>query len=127
MKDINIKEIIDLATQDVADPDAELKKVYNWYNERKIMIIKGTLSIAVSLIITLALAYYKSEIKVDKWMMIFPLFFSLLSITYGVYELSRLSKIGKKYIAAITLLNRLKKLQPFLTLYRNILNRQNYE
>lgn len=121
MKDINIKEIIDLATQDVADPDAELKKVYDWYNERKIMIIKGTLSIAVSLIITLAIAYYKSEIKVDKWMMIFPLFFSLLSMTYGVYELFNLRKIGKKYIAAITLLNRLKKIKPFLTLYRNIL------
>ncbi|HLN73409.1 MAG TPA: hypothetical protein VK205_08945 [Prolixibacteraceae bacterium] len=123
MKDINIKEIIDLATQDVVDPDAELKKVYDWYNERKIMIIKGTLSIAVSLIITLAIAYYKSEIKVDKWMMIFPLFFSLLSMTYGIYELSILRKIGKKYIAAITLLNRLKKIKPFLTLYRNVLNR----
>jgi len=123
MKDISIKEIIDLATQDVTNPDAELKKVFDWYNDRKIMIIKGTLGIAVSLIITLALAYYKSEIKVDKWMMIFPLFFSLLSITYGVYQLTRLRKIGKKYIAAITLLNRLKKIKPFLTLYRNILNR----
>jgi hypothetical protein len=123
MKDIRIREIIDLATQDISDPDAKLKKVYEWYNERKIMIIKGTVSIAVSLIITLAISYYKSEIKVDPWMMLFPLLFSLLSMTYGIYELSRLRQIGKKYVAAITLLSRLKKLKSFFTLYRNILNR----
>jgi len=121
MRDINIKEIIDLATQDVADPDAELKKVYEWHNERKIMIIKGTVGIAVSLIITLTISFYKSEIKVYNWTMIFPLISSLLSITYGAYELAKLRQIGRKYIAAITLLNRLKKIKPFLTLYRNIL------
>ena len=123
MKDITIKDIIDLATQDVSDPDAELKKVYEWYHERKIMIIKGTISISVSLIIALSIAYYKSEIKVDNWELIYPLILSLLFLFFGFFELLRVRKIGKKYVAAITLLNRLKKIKPFLLLYRNILNR----
>ncbi len=123
MRDINIKEIIDLATQDIAEPDGELQKVYDWHHERKIMLIKGTVGIGMSLIITLLISYYKSEIKVDKWMMIFPLIFSILSMTYGIYELYRLRQTGRKYLAAISLLNRMKKIKPFLTLYRNTLNR----
>ena len=121
MKDINIKDIIDLATQEVSDPDAELKKVYEWHHERKMMIIKGTVSIAISLIVTLAIAYFKSEIDLTNWQMLYPLAFALLTMTYGFYELNRVSRLGKKYIAAITLLNRFKKITPFLSLYRSAL------
>jgi hypothetical protein len=121
MKDINIKEIIDLATQDVTDPEAELQKVYDWYNERKIMIIKGTVSVSISLLITLAISYYKDEIKIHTWLIIIPIIFSILSMTYGFYELLLLRRIGKNYVAAITLLNKLKKIKPFLILYRRIL------
>lgn len=124
MKDINIKEIIDLATQDVSDPDAELKKVYDWHHERKIMIIKGTVGIAISLLITLTISYFKSEIKIEQWSMLYPLGFAVLSMSYGIYELVRIRTVGRKYIAAITLLNRLKKIMPFLELYRNSLRNQ---
>lgn len=122
MKDISIKELIDLATQDVSDPESELKKVYDWHHERKVMIIKGSISVAVSLIVALTIAYLKSEIKItDKWVLLFPLFFSVLSLTYGAYELSKIRRVGKKYIAAITLLNQFKKIKPFLNLYRRTL------
>ncbi|MFB6344081.1 hypothetical protein ACE1ET_20350 [Saccharicrinis sp. FJH62] len=124
MKDINIRDIIDLATQEVADPDSELKKVYEWHHERKIMIIKGTISIAISLIISLTISYFKSELKLDKWSMLYPLGFALLSMTYGFYELYRVRSVGRKYIAAITLLNRFKKITPFLNLYRRTLRNQ---
>lgn len=119
MKDINIRDIIDLATQEVSDPDAELKKVYEWHHERKMMIIKGTVSIAISLIVTLAIAYFKSELELSNWQMLYPLAFSILTMTYGFYELNRVRRLGKKYIAAITLLNRFKKITPFLSLYRS--------
>lgn len=121
MKDINIRDIIDLATQEVSDPDAELKKVYEWHHERKMMIIKGTISIAISLVLTLAIAYFKSELELSNWQMLYPLVFSILTMTYGFYELNRVRKLGKKYIAAITLLNRFKKITTFLSLYRSAL------
>lgn len=124
MKDINIKDIIDLATQDVNNPSAELKKVYEWHHERKMMIIKGTISIAISLIVMLAFAYFKSELTIDNWTMLYPLGFSLLTMTYGFYELNRARKLGKKFIAALTLLNRFKKITPFLNLYREAINNQ---
>ncbi len=121
MKDINIKDIIDLATQEVSDPDAELKKVYEWHHDRKMMIVKGTIGIAISLVITLVVSYFKSEIELDNLTMIYPLSFALLTMTYGIYELIRVRRLGKKYIAAITLLNRFKKIAPFINRYRKSL------
>jgi hypothetical protein len=123
MKDINIKQIIDLATQDISNPEAELKKAYEWYHERKIMIIKGTTSIALTLIISLLISYYKSEIKVDNFSLMIAIICSFLSMSYGIYELYQIKKISKKYIASITLLNKFKKIKPFISLYREILHR----
>ena len=123
MKDINIKEIIDLAAQDISDPESEIKQVYKWYHERKVMSIKGTVSISISLIITLGIAYYKSEIQINNWTLIFPLIFALLTMTYGVYELVKLRRLGRKYIAAISLLDTFIKIKPFLNLYRALLYR----
>lgn len=124
MKDLKIKEIIDLATQEVSEPDSELKKVYEWHHDRKMMIIKGSVGIAISLLITLTISYFKSEIQIKQWSMIYPLGFAALSMTYGIYELIRIRTVGKKYIAAITLLNRFKKITPFLELYRRALRNQ---
>tara|TARA_R110002020_G_scaffold466202_1_gene688441 strand:- start:3680 stop:4084 length:405 start_codon:yes stop_codon:yes gene_type:complete len=124
MKDINIRDIIDLATQEVGNPEAELKKVYEWHHERKLMIIKGTISIAISLIVTLAIAFLKSELKIEYDTMLYPLGFSLLTMTYGFYELNRVRRLGKKYIASIGLLNRFKRITPFLTLYRSAINNE---
>lgn len=124
MKDINIRDLINLATQEVTDPEAELKKVYEWHHERKLMIIKGTISVAISLIVALAIAFFKSELKIDNTTMLYPLGFSLLTMSYGFYELYRVSKLGRKYIASITLLNRFKQITPFLSLYRSALNNE---
>lgn len=67
------------------------------------MKIKGTISNAISLIATLAIAFFKSELKVDNVTMIYPLGFSLLTMSYGGYELWRVRRLGRTYLASITL------------------------
>jgi len=104
----------------ISNPEAELKNVYQWYHERKIMLIKGSISIALSLIIALIISYLKSEIpESDVWLLIFPIIFTLTTVLYGIIELNKVRRISKKYIAAITLLNQFKNIRLFLKLYRS--------
>jgi len=119
MKDINIKDIIDLASEEIDNPESELKKVFDWHHERKIMLIKGTISIAVSLLIAIGLAYLKSEINFNSsWELSIILIGAISSIVYGIFQLVKAKRVGKKYLASITLLCQLKRIKPFINLYR---------
>lgn len=122
MSDIRISELIDLASEDIEDAEEKVTQIFEWYYDRTTMTIKGTIGASASLIVALAISYFKQEFKVSEKELCIPLLFSILTASFGFYKMFQLSKITKQYIATIKLLSDLKKIRPFLSLYRSILN-----
>ncbi|WP_341907919.1 hypothetical protein [Fluviicola taffensis] len=122
MSDIRISELIDLASEDIEDVETKVTKTFEWYYDRTTMTIKGTIGAAASLIVALAISYFKQEFKVSYKELFIALAFSVLTASFGFYKMYQLRKITRQYIAALKLLSDLKKIKPFLSLYRSILN-----
>jgi uncharacterized protein YacL len=118
MKETEIKNLIELVGQPDESSGEDLKKIFDWYNERKIMVIKGTVGVAISLIVALLVSYYKDELKVDLWQIWITFGASVVLIIFGIIELLNLKKIGAEYMAAKGLLNKLNQIKPFIILYR---------
>ncbi len=124
MSDIKISELIDLASEDIEEAEEKVTQTFEWYYDRTTMIIKGTVGASASLIVALAISYFKQEFKVSDKELFIALAFSILTATFGFYKMYHLTKITRQYIAAIKLLSDLKKMRPFLSLYRSILNQE---
>src|ERR1041385_164338 len=122
MSDIRISELIDLASEEIEKTEEKVQKTFEWYYDRTTMTIKGTIGAAASLIIALSISYFKQEFKVEYKELLIALGFSFATASYGFYKMFQLSRITREYIAAIRLLNDLKKIKPFLSLYRSIIN-----
>jgi len=118
MEDINIQEVISLAAEDIENPDEKIKKVFEWNYERNALIIKGVIGFSLSLILTLLFSFFKNEIKVNLYYLIVPIFFSILTGSYGFYKLYQIKRLGRQYIAAIKLLSEFRKISPFISLYK---------
>ena len=117
MKETEIRKLVDLAAQSSADASQDIKKVFDWYNERKIMVVKGTIGVAISLIIALLIAYYKNELKVDLQVWI-TFGAGVVLALFGLNELRNLKKIGSDYMSAKSILDKLSTIKPFIILYR---------
>lgn len=122
MSDIRISELIDLASEEIEDAEEKITQTFEWYYDRTTMTIKGTVGASASLIVALAISYFKQEFKVSDNELFIALAFSVLTASFGFYKMFQLSRITRQYIAAIKLLSDLKKMRPFLSLYRSILN-----
>jgi hypothetical protein len=123
MKDITIKELIDLAGEDVSNPDENLIKVYEWHYERKMTMIKGSIGVAISLVVSLIIAYFEAdseENNFNHWEVLVPVCISFfLIMSYGFYELYKIRKLGNNFVGAIILLNKFKSIKPFIKKYRS--------
>ncbi|RVT78651.1 hypothetical protein EOD40_05300 [Flavobacterium sufflavum] len=122
MSDIRIIDLIDLASEDIEDAEEKVQKAFDWYYDKTTMTIKGTIGAAVSIIVALSISYFKQEFKVNLQEIIIAFCFSLATASYGFYKMYELNLITREYISAIKLLSDLKKIRPFLSLYRSILN-----
>jgi hypothetical protein len=123
MSDIKIVDLIDLASEDIEDADGKIEKAFDWYYNKKTMIIKGTIGASASLVVALGISYFKKEFKVSENELLWALVFSIATASYGFYNMFQLRQITREYISAIRLFNDLKQIRPFLSLYRSIINR----
>ncbi|MDD5168128.1 MAG: hypothetical protein PHN75_04860 [Syntrophales bacterium] len=120
MKDISIKELIDLATSDVPDGDARIEKMFDWHFQRNMMIAKWIMGAVASLSIAALLGYFKAEIDLNWWQSIVAIVLPLSASTYGFYRLYHIRSMHRQFVSALKIYNELKKIAPFISLYREV-------
>lgn len=122
MKDITLKELVDLAVADISEPNDRIEKMFEWHFERELTITKWLLGAAASIFVAMLISYYKQEFNVSTWQIILGIIIVLASFSYGIYRLWRLRNIHKQFVSALKLLKELTNIAPFLQAYRSLRN-----
>jgi len=120
MKDITLKELVDLAVAAVPEPDNRIEKMFEWHFERELTITKWLLGAAASIFVAMLISYYKQEFNVSTWQIIIGIIIVLASFSYGIYRLLKLRNIHKQFVSALKLLKELTNIAPFLQVYRSL-------
>lgn len=119
MKDINIKDIIELVMNDVHDAERVIEKSFGWYYERTISLIKGMVGIALTLLVALLISHFKNELHGNVFELYAAFIFPIGLLLYGVYRYWRLRRLAKEYFSALSLYKSFVKISNFLKLYKN--------
>jgi len=119
MKDIRLKDLLDLATAETANPQEEIQQMYKWHFERGVTASKLVLGSGASLLAGLLLALLRDDLTLVPWQL--ALAFSGVAVTlmYGVFRFYRTRRIHAEFIASLVLLRQIRPLTRFVELYRS--------
>ena len=118
MRDISIRDLIDLVVADVPEADARIQEMFSWHFERDMTITKWFLGAAASIAVSALIAFLKAEIDILWWQTIIMVALPLLTSTYGVYRLAKGRRIHRQFVAALRIYNELRQIRQFLVQYR---------
>jgi len=120
MKDISIKDLLDLVTADVPDAENNIQQMFDWHFQRNMMVAKWIMGAVASLFIAALLAYFKAEIKLNWWQAVLAIGILLSASTYGFYRLYQIRSMHRQFVSALKIYNELKKIAPFISRYREV-------
>lgn len=118
MKDLTIRELIDLVEGEIPDSELRIEKMFQWHFERSILIIKWVLGASVSLFISVMIAFFKAEIKLPWWQITLVVLFAVGTATYGIYRLWQIRSMHRQFVSTLKIYSELKKITPFIIRYR---------
>ena len=118
MKDIAIKDIIDLVDSNVPDAELRIEKMFDWHFQRDMTITKWVLGAAASLSVAVLVAFSKAELNLSWWEMIVIAICALASSTYGIYRIVRIRSLHSQFISTLKLSSEFNRIRPFIRRYR---------
>lgn len=118
MKEVKVKDLVDLAVSDVDSCDLKIQKIYEWYFERIKTSAQWILGAAASLFVALVAAFIKGDLSYGSKKSYAIISLILLAGGIGIVQMHSLRNIHKQFIGALKLHSELKKVKPFLMLYR---------
>ena len=118
MKDISIKDIIDLVDSDVPDAESRIEKMFDWHFQRDMTITKWVLGASASLTVAVLVAFSKAELNLSLWQIITVSICALSSSTYGIYRIVRIRSLHRQFVSTLKLYSEFNRIRPFIRLYR---------
>ncbi|MFC2079775.1 hypothetical protein ACFLSZ_07315 [Candidatus Bipolaricaulota bacterium] len=118
MKDLRLRDLLDLASAHPADPKQEIQQMYKWHFERCVTASKLILGAAASLIAALLIAFFKEEFAVPVWQIGIALVGAIGTLLYGAYRFTKTRRVHAEYIASLLLFEQIQPLVSFMRVYR---------
>lgn len=121
MKDLRVKEIIDLVVSDVPDAEDKIKQMFDWYFDRVKTTSQWILGAAASLLVSVIVAFSEGKLNTHTaslWKPAVAISLSMATGTYGVYRLLQLRSIQQQFVASLKLLSDFRKIRLFLAKFR---------
>ncbi len=118
MRNLSMKELIDLVVAEVPDAETRIQKMFEWYFERVKITSQWILGATASLFISVLVAFFKAELQLVWWKTALIILFALSTATYGVYRLWQLRSLNSQFVATLKLYCEFKKMKTFITRYR---------
>lgn len=118
MRDLRMKELIDLVVAEVPDAETRIQKMFEWYFERVKVTSQWILAAAASLSFSVLAAFLKAESQLLWWETTLIILLALGTATYGVYRLWQLRSLNSQFVATLRLYCEFKKMKAFITRYR---------
>lgn len=118
MRDLSIKDLVDLVVADVPDGGDRIQKMYDWHFDRVMRTSQWILGIAASLFLSLAVSLFRAELQLPVWQIALVVVGALGTATYGLYRQWQLRSVHRQFVAALKLYCELKEMAPFIARYR---------
>ena len=118
MRELSMKELIDLVVAEVPQAETRIQKMFEWHFERVKITSQWVLAAAASLSISVLVAFFKAELKLVWWQTTLIVFLAVATATYGVYCLWQLRSLNRQFVAALKLYCEFKRMKTFLVEYR---------
>jgi len=118
MRELSMKELIDLVVAEVPEAETRIQKMFEWYFERVKIVSQWFLAAAASLSISVLVTFFRGGSKLVWWQNILVLFLAFATATPGLYRLRQLRSLNRQFVAALKLYSEFKKIKTFLIRYR---------
>jgi hypothetical protein len=118
MANLRLRDLIDLVTGEVVEPEARIEKMYEWYVERRTTVAKWWIGASGTVLAAIAASFMKAELQIPAWEIAFGVLGALVAGGIGFWRFYALRTIAREYVAAAYLFAELKRIAPFLQLYR---------
>ncbi|MBP2312993.1 hypothetical protein [Azospirillum soli] len=117
MKDLRVKDIINIVTSDVPDGEKKLEKLFDWRYGREIEMVKFLFGAGISFLIALGVAVVKDGASITPAQIEGGLAATLVLFLFGLFRLFVLRRHNREYLSAIKLFSDIKRIQKFLIMY----------
>ena len=121
MKDIAIRDIIDLVASEVPNAESRIEKMFDWHFQRDMTITKWVLGAAASLSVAVLVAFSKAELNLSLWQIIIVAACALASSTYGIYRIVRIRSLHRQFVSTLKLHSEFSRIRPFIRPYREVI------
>jgi hypothetical protein len=120
MRDVEVRDLLELTALDVDNPDEKLTQLYLWMYDYSMTGAKALTAFGASLLIGLVVAVIeeKSTHAIESYVVV-GFIGAGLTIVVGALRYLRVRKLSKQFMDAHYLLAELARVRPFLLLYRN--------
>ena len=122
MKNLSIKDLIDLVASEAETPETRVEKMFEWEHSRRLEAVKWILTAAAAFFVPFLIAYFKGEISQatsNTWVLA-ALFSSVLFGLFGLTKLYRIRYIHRSFVSALVLLAEMKRIAPLIRRYRGL-------
>ena len=121
MKDITLKDLIDLVASDTPEAEVRIEKMFDWHFHRDMTITKWVLGAAASLIVAVLVAFSKAELNLEWWQISIITIFALSTSTYGIFRIVKMRSLHRQFVATLKLYSEFKRIDTFIRRYREVI------
>jgi hypothetical protein len=121
MRNLQIKDLIDIVVSDVPEPENRIEKIYEWHFDRVKNYSQWIIGFAATLSIAFIASVFNANVSMPLWAIFTISFLIFGSVTFGIYSLWQLRSLHKQYLASLRLYAELKKFKSFIIRYREMI------
>lgn len=119
MRDVEVRDLFDLASGEVDDPHEKLSQLYQWIYDYSMTGTKALTAFGASFLIAITVAVIQESHHQIGPYVIAGFSGSGLTLLVGFIRYLQLRGLSKQYLAAHVLLSEVSQIRSFLTLYKN--------
>jgi hypothetical protein len=118
MKEIRLRDLVDLMVAEVPDAEKRIEKMFQWHHDRVMAISQWMLGAAASLFAVLLVAFFRGDLELAFWKIgLLVLGISIVAIL-GFLRIWQLRVMNHQFVATLKLYSEFKKINHFFVLYR---------
>jgi hypothetical protein len=95
---ITTQDVLRLVAAQVVGIEDRIERIYLWHFERLMAAVKGAFVASVSILATLATAFFQENVGSEWWLVIFLVVTLLAAAAIGIFSYVRLVRISREYI-----------------------------
>ena len=119
MRDVEVRDLLDMIALQVEDPQEKLTQLYQWSYDYSMTGSKALTAFGASLLVGLSIAVVQEKSPQVGPYVIIGFVGAGLTIAVGALRYFRLRNLSRQFMEAHYLLSEISRIRPFLQLYRN--------